>query len=112
MHVFFLSPINDTVLYAIGIYLIIVFFSSILTNCMLLLIFIRNRDLVVPINLLIITMTGVNLFGTIQFPWVIHSHFNSRLVFKNNIYFFQILKYKIQLLDGQALLSAVILVRF
>lgn len=78
MHVFSISPINDTILTLIGIYLIAVFVLSVLINGLLLLIFIRNKDLVVPINIQIITMTVVNLFGSIQFPWVIHSHFNSR----------------------------------
>lgn len=74
------SPIDKTILYAVGIYLIIVFILCIVLNSTLLLVFIRHRDLRAPINLLIITMTVFNLMGSVQFPFVIDANFKQRYI--------------------------------
>jgi len=54
------SPINSKILYTIGVYLCFVFVLCIFINAILLSVFARFKKL---------------LFGSIQFPFVIHSNF-------------------------------------
>ena len=70
-----ISPINTQILNAIGIYLFILFLLCILVNTLLLVIFARYKELRTFLNKLIIVLTAFNLFGSIQFPFLIHSNF-------------------------------------
>jgi hypothetical protein len=73
-----ISPINPIVLNLIGIYLIIVCVLSVFINAILLYVFARFKKLRTALNKLIIAMTAINLFGSIQFPFVIQSHFANK----------------------------------
>ena len=70
-----ISPINNKILDIVGVYLFIVFLMCIFVNILLLVIFIRFKQLRTSLNKLIMVLTGFNLFGSIQFPFLIHSHF-------------------------------------
>ena len=70
-----ISPINSKVLHTIGVYLIAVFLLCIFTNALLLTIFARFKKLRTSLNKLIFVLTAINLFGSIQFPFVILSNF-------------------------------------
>ena len=70
-----ISPINSQILNAIGIYMLTLFLLCILVNILLLVIFARYKELRTLLNKLIIVLTAFNLFGSIQFPFLIHSNF-------------------------------------
>lgn len=70
-----ISPINSIVLDFVGVYLIIVFLLCIVVNSLLLYVFVRYKKTRTALNKLIFIMTAFNLFGSIQFPFVIHSSF-------------------------------------
>ena len=70
-----ISPINSIVLDFVGVYLIIVFLLCIVVNSLLLYVFVRYKKTRTALNKLIFIMTTFNLFGSIQFPFVIHSSF-------------------------------------
>jgi len=70
-----ISPINDLILNLVGVYLVIVFLLCIIVNTLLLVVFARFKQLRTTLNKLIMILTVFNLFGSIQFPFVIHSHF-------------------------------------
>jgi len=70
-----ISPINDKLLNTIGVYFVILFLLCIIVNTFLLCIFGRFKKLRTALNKLIIALTAFNLFGSIQFPFVIYSSF-------------------------------------
>jgi hypothetical protein len=70
-----ISPINSKILHTIGVYLIAVFLLCIFINALLLTIFARFKKLRTSLNKLIFVLTAINLFGSIQFPFVILSNF-------------------------------------
>jgi len=72
------SPIKKFWTSIFGIYLIIIFLLCIILNSILLLVFYRNKELRIPFNMLIMSITFLNLFSTIQFPFVIHSNFSHK----------------------------------
>jgi hypothetical protein len=73
-----LSPISEFWTRIFGIYLLVVFLLCIILNSILLAVFYRNKELRIPFNMLIMFTTFLNLFSTIQFPFVIHSSFSHR----------------------------------
>ncbi len=72
------SLLNKKILDLIGIYLSFTFLLCIFLNTILLVVFARFKQLRTSLNKLIIVLTAFNLFGSIQFPFVIHSHFFHR----------------------------------
>ena len=72
------SPIEKQILNAIGVYLVIVFILCVFLNTLLLVIFARFKKMRTTLNKLILVMTAFNLFGSIQFPFVIQSNFIHR----------------------------------
>jgi hypothetical protein len=70
-----ISPIYSKILYIIGIYLCVVFFLCIFVNALLLTAFARFKKLRTSLNKLIIVLTTLNLLGSVQFPFEIHSNF-------------------------------------
>jgi hypothetical protein len=83
------SPISKFWTTTFGIYLTIIFLLCIILNSTLLLIFIRNKELRIPFNMLIMAITSINLLSTIQFPFLIHSSFSQKYIFK---FYFNFLK--------------------
>ena len=73
-----LSPISEFWTRIFGIYLLVVFLLCIILNSILLAVFYRNKELRIPFNMLIMFTTFLNLFSTIQFPFVIHSNFSHK----------------------------------
>ncbi len=83
-----LSPISEFWTRIFGIYLVVVFLLCLILNSILLAVFCRNKELRIPFNLLIMFITSLNLFSTIQFPFVIHSSFSHKWTsFKNGCIF-------------------------
>lgn len=82
------SPLSNFVLNLVGIYLTIIFISSILLNSLLLLVFIRYKKTRTPLNQLIMIMTIFNLIGSIQFPFVIQSHFVNKWIWSKLVCIF------------------------
>ena len=76
-----ISPINPITLNLIGVYLVIVFVLSVFINTILLYVFARFKQTRTALNKLIIVMTAINLFGSIQFPFVIQSNFAHKYIF-------------------------------
>lgn len=74
------SPIDGSILNIIGFYLILCFILCVVLNSILLLIFIRYKELRIPLNFFIITISICNLFGSLQFPFVIDSNFNHKYI--------------------------------
>ena len=70
-----ISPINFFLLDLVGVYLVIVFLLCVVVNSSLLYVFARFKKTRTTLNKLILIMTAFNLFGSIEFPFVIHSHF-------------------------------------
>ena len=75
-----ISPVNESFLFVSGIYLTAIMTLSIVTNGLLLFIVIRFESIKNPFNYVIVIMTAFNLFGCLQFPFVIASHFYKRLL--------------------------------
>lgn len=73
-----ISPLDPVILNLIGIYFTIIFFLCVFFNLALLLIFVRHNELRIRLNIFVIAITVFNLFGSIVFPFVIHSTFNQR----------------------------------
>lgn len=74
------SPLDDQVLDAIGYYLIVCFCLCVLSNSVLLIVFVRHKELRVPLNLFTISVSVCNLVSAIQFPFIIDSSFSHRYV--------------------------------
>ena len=70
-----MSPINTVLLDVIGAYLVLTLTLCIIVNSLLIYVFARFKKLRTALNKLILVMTAFNLFGAIQFPFVIHSNF-------------------------------------
>ena len=74
-----ISPINEMILNITGIYMFFCFFLCVLLNSSLLLVFIRFKELLEnPLNIFVASITICNLFGSIQFPFVIDSNFKHK----------------------------------
>ena len=69
------SSISDTFQLIGGIYLTLTMVVSIVLNGLLLLVLIRFEKMRTSLNNVIIVITVFNLFGCIQFPALIYSHF-------------------------------------
>ena len=69
------STINSKILNMTGAYLVFTILLCLVVNTLLLDVFVRFKQLRTSLNKLIIVLTAFNLFGSIQFPLVIHSHF-------------------------------------
>ena len=82
------SPLNTSVLNLIGIYSVMIFILCVLTNSLLLLVFNRYKKLRTPLNQLIMIMTIFNLICSVQFPFVIHSHFNHKWIWSRSVCIF------------------------
>ncbi len=75
------SPIECYKLKLISGYLLLLFFLGVAFNTILIFVFMRNRSLITPLNLIIITMIVFNLIGGLfEFPVVILSNFNCRYI--------------------------------
>lgn len=78
-----LSPIECYKLNIIACYCIILLVLSVTFNSLLLLIFFRHKKLRNSLNMLIITITFLNLIGSLsEFSFVIPSNFQCRWIFK------------------------------
>jgi hypothetical protein len=76
------STVNCITLIKIGYYCIVLFVLSILSNTVVIVIFIRNKKFMNHVNLLIIFLSILNLIGTIiELPMVTISAFNCHFVF-------------------------------
>lgn len=73
-----ISPLDAFTLNLIGMYLLAIMLLCVFFNLLLLVIFIRFKDLRNIFNLFIIAVTALNLFGSFAFPFTIHSSFNHR----------------------------------
>lgn len=82
------SPLNRAALELIGFYLVANFILCITVNSILLLVFIRYKKIRTPLNQLIMVMTIFNLIGSIQFPFVIHSHMSYKWIWSKLICIF------------------------
>ena len=70
------SPVACWKLNLVSIYYMLLFLSSILVNCALLLSFVRIKKLRTPMNLFVIVFTGLSLIGSLsQAPFVILSNY-------------------------------------
>jgi hypothetical protein len=72
------SPIDETTLNLIGIYLSICFLLCVSLNFLILLIFYKYKELRIPLNIFIITISACNLIASIQFPFEIYSNFQHK----------------------------------
>lgn len=79
------SPINEFALKISGIYLIFGLVLCIISNSILLLVFIRHKNLRTTPNLIIIAITLINLIGSIEFPFMIGNTFNSKWIWPDLI---------------------------
>lgn len=76
--------IDGLTLKIVGSFLILSLILNVVLNSTLLLVFYRYRKLRTPVNMLIIVTTIFNLFGSVQFPFVIYSNIVNK--YKLNIY--------------------------
>ena len=73
------SPIECYKLKIVAGLLVPLFLLGVAFNSILILVFIRNRSLITPLNLFIIALVVLNLVGCLfEFPIVIISNFNCR----------------------------------
>ena len=75
------SPIDLTVLNIIGGYLLIVLFLCITVNLALIYVFVRFERTRTGLNKFILVMGLFNMFGSIQLPFTIISHFSHRWIY-------------------------------
>jgi hypothetical protein len=74
-----ISPIPCYILNIIAVYAVCLFVSSLFFNGLLLTVFVKHKDLRTTLNLLIMTLTILNLVGTAsECPFIIVSNFNCR----------------------------------
>ena len=66
--------IDGLTLKIVGSYLILSLILNVILNSTLLLVFYRYRKLRTPLNMLIIVTTIFNMFGSVQFPFIIYSN--------------------------------------
>jgi hypothetical protein len=83
--------VNDLLaLKIIGVYLIILFVLSIVSNVTLLWLFYINKKLRKPTDIYILTLAVNNVFGSVtSLPFIIISNFTSGYLFERNISLFQ-----------------------
>ena len=75
----YISPIECYKLNIIAVYCIALFFASVITNCIQLKYFYANKKLRLPYDIFTITLSIINLIGTIlELPFVILSNFYCR----------------------------------
>ena len=72
------SPLNSFTLNLICVYLTIMMILCIVFNSLLLIIFIRYKDIRNIFNVFIIAVSSLNLFGSLVFPFAIHSSFHQK----------------------------------
>jgi len=73
------SPINCDTLKYFTVYSILMFGSSLIFNSLLLIAFCKNKELRIPINMLILAITVMNLLATCsEMSFIIPSTFNCR----------------------------------
>ena len=75
------SPIDSLILDLVAAYLVLTFLLCVTINSALLYVFARYPKIRTSYNKLIMVMTAFNLFGSVQFPFVIHSHFVYKFVY-------------------------------
>lgn len=76
------SPVECWKLNIVGVFITIMLFLSVSANSTLLFAFYNNKDLRTPLNVFIIAMTTINLFGSIsEFTFIIASSFSCSWVF-------------------------------
>ena len=74
-----IPPVPCWNLYIIGVYLVLLFISSIALNSLFLLAVPKNKKLLTPVNFFMITQSVLNLIVTVlQMPLVIYSAFNCK----------------------------------
>jgi hypothetical protein len=89
-------PVECNKLTIIGVFCILLFFSSIFFNFSLLWIFFKNRELRTSVNIFIITLTIINILGTLlETPWIVFSNLFCRLLKLKCIYLTKILIKKV-----------------
>ncbi len=82
------SPIKENILNMLGIFLTGMMIMGVSLNGFVLHVFRVNKDLLTPLNVLIIAITVLNLIGCItELPWIIHSSFEHRYLFIIIFYF-------------------------
>lgn len=95
---FNISPIDPFILNIIGVYLCLTLFICLLFNTILLIIFIRFKELRNKFNIFIMGITTLNVIGSIEIPFVIYSSFKAKYsiyiyllytLFFNQIYIFK-----------------------
>ena len=95
---FNISPIDPFILNIIGFYLCLTLFICLLFNTILLIIFIRFKELRNKFNIFIMGITTLNVLGSIEIPFVIYSSFKAKYsiyiyllytLFFNQIYIFK-----------------------
>jgi hypothetical protein len=75
---FNISPIDPFILNIIGFYLCLTLFICLLFNTILLIIFIRFKELRNKFNIFIMGITTLNVIGSIEIPFVIYSSFKAK----------------------------------
>ena len=76
------SPVECYKLHIIGVYCSILLLLSLIYNSSLILVFMKHRELRTTLNMFVLTMTILNLIGSIlEFSFVIPSNFACRWVF-------------------------------
>ena len=87
------SPIDCGFLKFFTAYSILMFGTSLFFNSLLLYAFIRNKELRIPINLSIMTLTACNLFGSFsEMQFIIPSTFFCRHLIKSFEFILRIIK--------------------
>ena len=73
------SPIECYNLKIIAGYLLLLFLLGVAFNSILIVVFIRNKSLITPINLFVVALVVLNLIGCLtEIPVVMISNFNCR----------------------------------
>lgn len=73
-----ISPLDPFTLNLIGIYLTVIMTLCVAFNSLLLVLFIRFKDMRNIFNIFIIAVSALNLVGSFAFPFAIHSSFKQR----------------------------------
>ena len=78
---FNISPIDPFILNIIGVYLCLTLFICLLFNTILLIIFIRFKELRNKFNIFTMGITTLNIIGSIEIPFVIYSSFKAKYAY-------------------------------
>jgi hypothetical protein len=91
LHGGIISPVDCGYLKFFTAYSILMFGTSLFFNSLLLYAFVRNKELRIPINLSIMTLTACNLFGSFsEMQFIIPSTFFCRHLIKSFEFYFTI----------------------